>query len=178
MNYKNNRKKGGPVLISDLNSINELNKVEFIQKLGWVYEHSPWIAERSWEYKPFISLEDLKQKMEVVVQNASLSEQLQLIKAHPDLAARIDMAEASVKEQSAAGLNSLSPDEYEEFHALNNQYKEKFGFPFIFAVRGSDKTVIKAEMKRRIGLDQANELKEAIKQIHLIASHRLSDFIN
>lgn len=74
-------------MISDLNSINELNKVEFIQKLGWVYEHSPWIAERSWEYKPFISLEDLKQKMEVVVQNASLSEQLQLIKSHPDLAA-------------------------------------------------------------------------------------------
>lgn len=178
MNYKNNWKKGGPVLIFDLNSINELNKVEFIEKLGWVYEHSPWIAERSWEYKPFISVEDLKQKMEVVVQNASLSEQLQLIKSHPDLAARIDMAEASVKEQSAAGLNSLSPDEYEEFHALNNQYKEKFGFPFIFAVRGSDKTVIKAEMKRRIGLDQANELKEAIKQIHLIASHRLSDFIN
>ncbi|MGG3478637.1 2-oxo-4-hydroxy-4-carboxy-5-ureidoimidazoline decarboxylase [Peribacillus frigoritolerans] len=165
-------------MISDLNSINELNKAEFIQKLGWVYEHSPWIAERSWEYKPFISVEDLKQKMEVVVQNASLSEKLQLIKSHPDLAARIDMAEASVKEQSAAGLNSLSPDEYEEFHALNNQYKEKFGFPFIFAVRGSDKTVIKAEMKRRIGLDQANELKEAIKQIHLIASHRLSDFIN
>jgi 2-oxo-4-hydroxy-4-carboxy-5-ureidoimidazoline decarboxylase len=164
-------------LISDLNSMNELNKVEFIQKLGWVYEHSPWIAERSWDYKPFISLEDLKQKMERVVQNASLSEQLQLIKSHPDLAARIDMAEASVKEQSAAGLNSLSPDEYEEFHALNNQYKEKFGFPFIFAVRGSDKTVIKAEMKRRIGLDQENELKEAIKQIHLIASHRLSDFI-
>ncbi|MED3997423.1 2-oxo-4-hydroxy-4-carboxy-5-ureidoimidazoline decarboxylase [Peribacillus frigoritolerans] len=165
-------------MISDLNSINELNKAEFIEKLGWVYEHSPWIAERSWEYKPFISVEDLKQKMEVVVQNASLSEKLQLIKSHPDLAARIDMAEASVKEQSAAGLNSLSPDEYEEFHALNNQYKEKFGFPFIFAVRGSDKTVIKAEMKRRIGLDQANELKEAIKQIHLIASHRLSDFIN
>jgi len=165
-------------LISDLNIINELNKAEFIEKLGWVYEHSPWIAERSWEYKPFISVEDLKQKMEVVVQNASLSEQLQLIKSHPDLAARIDMAEASVKEQSAAGLNSLSPDEYEEFHALNNQYKEKFGFPFIFAVRGSDKTVIKAEMKRRIGLDQENELKEAIKQIHLIASHRLSDFIN
>ncbi|MEK4066529.1 2-oxo-4-hydroxy-4-carboxy-5-ureidoimidazoline decarboxylase [Peribacillus sp. FSL R5-0717] len=165
-------------MISDLNSINELNKAEFIEKLGWVYEHSPWIAERSWEYKPFISVEDLKQKMEVVVQNASLSEKLQLIKSHPDLAARIDMAEASVKEQSAAGLNSLSPDEYEEFHALNNQYKEKFGFPFIFAVRGSDKTVIKAEMKRRIGVDQANELKEAIKQIHLIASHRLSDFIN
>ena len=165
-------------MISDLNIINELNKAEFIEKLGWVYEHSPWIAERSWEYKPFISVEDLKQKMEVVVQNASLSEQLQLIKSHPDLAARIDMAEASVKEQSAAGLNSLSPDEYEEFHALNNQYKEKFGFPFIFAVRGSDKTVIKAEMKRRIGLDQENELKEAIKQIHLIASHRLSDFIN
>lgn len=165
-------------MISTLNSINELNKVEFIEKLGWVYEHSPWIAERSWEYKPFISLEDLKQKMEIVVQNSSLSEQLQLIKSHPDLAARIDMAEASVKEQSAAGLNSLSPDEYEEFHALNNQYKEKFGFPFIFAVRGSDKTVIKAEMKRRIGLDQENELKEAIKQIHLIASHRLSDFIN
>ncbi|WP_458354219.1 2-oxo-4-hydroxy-4-carboxy-5-ureidoimidazoline decarboxylase [Peribacillus frigoritolerans] len=165
-------------MISDLSSINELNKVEFIQKLGWVYEHSPWIAERSWEDKPFISLEDLKQKMEAVVQNASLSEQLQLIKSHPDLAARIDMAEASVKEQSAAGLNSLSPDEYEEFHALNNQYKEKFGFPFIFAVRGSDKTVIKAEMKRRIGLDQENERKEAIKQIHLIASHRLSDFIN
>ncbi|WHY55998.1 2-oxo-4-hydroxy-4-carboxy-5-ureidoimidazoline decarboxylase [Peribacillus simplex] len=164
-------------MISDLNSINELNKAEFIQKLGWVYEHSPWIAERSWDYKPFISLEDLKEKMEIVVQNASLSEQLQLIKSHPDLAARIDMAEASVKEQSAAGLNSLSPDEYEEFHALNNQYKEKFGFPFIFAVRGSDKTLIKAEMKRRTGLDQANELKEAIKQIHLIASHRLSDFI-
>ncbi|MFE4814600.1 2-oxo-4-hydroxy-4-carboxy-5-ureidoimidazoline decarboxylase [Peribacillus simplex] len=164
-------------MISDLNSINELNKGEFIQKLGWVYEHSPWIAERSWEYKPFISLEDLKGKMEIVVQNASLSEKLQLIKSHPDLAARIDMAEASVKEQSAAGLNSLSPDEYEEFHALNNQYKEKFRFPFIFAVRGSDKTLIKAEMKRRIGFDQANELKEAIKQIHLIASHRLSDFI-
>ncbi|MGE7768181.1 2-oxo-4-hydroxy-4-carboxy-5-ureidoimidazoline decarboxylase [Peribacillus sp. NPDC096540] len=164
-------------MTSDLNSINELNKVEFIQKLGWVYEHSPWIAEHSWDYKPFISLEDLTQKMEIVVQNASLSEQLQLIKSHPDLAARIDMAEASVKEQSEAGLNSLSSDEYEEFHVLNNQYKDKFGFPFIFAVRGRDKTLIKAEMKRRIGLDQASELKEAIKQINFIASHRLSDLI-
>lgn len=154
-----------------------MDKKEFVKSLGWVYEHSPWVAERAWCCRPFKSLEHLQQTMVLVVQNATESEQLNLIKAHPDLAARIDMADASVKEQSAAGLNTLTSEEYIEFLQLNQQYKDKFGFPFIIAVKGLNKDLIKEAMQRRIQLSQESEKAEALKQINCIAHHRLSDFI-
>lgn len=154
-----------------------MNQNVFTKTLGWVYECSPWIAEHVWNHKPFLSLDHLKQSMATIVEKADSIERLQLIKAHPDLASRIDMAEASVKEQSAIGLNALTREEYEEFLSLNNRYKDKFGFPFIVAVRGLDKTMIKVAMKNRISSDKESEMTEAIRQINDIASHRLNDFI-
>ncbi|MFS0635201.1 2-oxo-4-hydroxy-4-carboxy-5-ureidoimidazoline decarboxylase [Mesobacillus foraminis] len=155
-----------------------MSKSEFTDALGWVYEHSPWVAERAWCCKPFKSIEHLQQTMALIVQSAAESEQLHLIKAHPDLAARIDMADASVKEQTAAGLNTLTSEEYIEFLQLNQNYKDKFGFPFIIAVKGLNKHLIKEAMQQRIQLNEKSEKAEAIKQINCIAQNRLSDFIN
>jgi 2-oxo-4-hydroxy-4-carboxy-5-ureidoimidazoline decarboxylase len=160
-----------------LEQLNILNKKEFVETLGWVYEHSPWVAARTWCCKPFNSLAHLHLTMSTVVQQATTSEQLQLIKAHPDLAARIDMADASVKEQSSAGLDSLSQKEYTYFLKLNQDYKDKFGFPFIIAVRGLNKFLIQEAMQKRMDSNMEEEKKEAIRQINNIAQLRLLDLI-
>lgn len=175
------KRKGGNDLTTmtiTIEKLNTMDKKEFTKTLGWVYEHSPWVAERAWCCKPFSSLDHLQRTMSLVIQKASPTEQLQLINSHPDLAARINMADASVKEQLAAGLNSLTQEEYIEFLKLNHNYKEKFGFPFIIAVHGLDKTLIKEAMEKRLGLNQESEKTEAIRQINSIARFRLSDFIN
>ncbi|WP_019241893.1 MULTISPECIES: 2-oxo-4-hydroxy-4-carboxy-5-ureidoimidazoline decarboxylase [Bacillus] len=161
-----------------LGKLNTMNQTAFIESLGWIYELSPWVAERTWYEKPFRSLDHLKKSMSDIVQKASDIDQLLLIRSHPDLAARIDMAEASVKEQSTAGLDKLTHEEYVEFLNLNHSYKEKFGFPFIIAVRNHDKHSIKDAMKKRMLENPEVEKKQAIKQINYIASHRLDQFIN
>lgn len=139
-----------------------------------LFEHSPWVEERA-DARP--SSGDRHADLMAVVQDASPDEQLALIRAHPELAgkAAIDrtLTEASAAEQASAGLDRLSPAEFDRFHALNAAYRERFDFPFIICVRLTDKAGILAAMDRRLGNDRDAEIAEALAQIGEIVRLRL-----
>ncbi len=151
---------------------------DFIARYGGIYEHSPWVAERVAELAS--GIEDpsrLAELMADCVDNASQERQLQLIRAHPDLAGKAQIAgeltEESTAEQSSAGLDQCSPLEYERFNALNEAYHEKFGFPFVMAVRGSSRAEILEAFSARLGNDPEVEFETALVEIHKIARLRL-----
>jgi 2-oxo-4-hydroxy-4-carboxy-5-ureidoimidazoline decarboxylase len=119
--------------------------------------------------------------MMAVLEAASEDQRLALIRAHPELASKAAIAKQltaeSNAEQASAGLDKLTPEEFERFHALNAAYRERFGFPFIIAVRLNDKTSILADMQARLANEQAGEIAEAIHQIGLISKLRLQDAV-
>ena len=94
-----------------------------------------------------------------------------------DLGARAKMSEASVGEQAGAGLDSLTPQEFERLHALNGDYRARFGFPFLFAVKGASKHEVVAALERRRFAARDEELAEALRQVARIARFRLEDII-
>ena len=151
------------------------SKAGFIEKFGHIFEHSPWVVERAWERRPFSDDDTLHAAFMVEVQAAGPAAQLALINAHPELAAKIELTEASHSEQMGAGLKQLTAQEYGRFAALNAAYREKFGFPFIICVRLNTKASILAAFEKRLGNDAAAEQQEAITQIGLITKLRLQD---
>lgn len=157
--------------------VNQMNKEEFVQKVGWVFEHSPWVACAAWESIPFESRETLLQTMIDIVQNAEESNQLALLRAHPDLGTRLQMTEVSQKEQAGAGLTQLSKEEFEEFVSLNQRYVQKFNFPFIMAVKGQNKESILATMKQRVHNAYEEEYHIALHEVYKIAGFRLNDIL-
>jgi 2-oxo-4-hydroxy-4-carboxy-5-ureidoimidazoline decarboxylase len=154
--------------------VNQMNKEEFVQKIGWVFEHSPWVASAAWESMPFESSEHLLQTMIDIVQNAEDSKQLALLCAHPDLGTRLQMSQVSQKEQAGAGLDQLSKEEFEEFVSLNQRYVQKFNFPFIMAVKGQNKDSILATMKQRVHNAYDEEYTIALHEVYKIAGFRLN----
>ncbi len=165
----------------NLAAINALDEAAFVEKLGGVFEHSPWVARRAFEARPFASLEALHAAMTDVVRRAGRDEQLALIRAHPELAGRAMVANAltadSTNEQSGAGLTRCSPAEYATLVELNARYNAKFGFPFILAVKGYDRVGVIAEFARRVNRKVEDEFAEALAQIARIASFRLRAMI-
>jgi len=161
-----------------IDQINHLDASAFVQAVGWVFEHSPWVAERSWKHRPFASLEALHEAMESEVGSASRADQLALLRAHPDLGSRAQLSPSSTDEQAGTGLNRLTPEEYRRFHDLNGAYKKKFGFPFLFAVKGSDKFQILDALERRLEAGAAEEFQTAMRQVYKIARFRLQDLID
>ena len=162
-------------------SIGELNQVseaEFVQRLGAVFEETPAISRRVWGDRPFVDGADLHQKMAAVVQTMNLDEQLALIRAHPDLGSRVKMAATSVQEQAGAGLSQLTPEEYGRFQALNLAYREKFGFPFVMAVKGQTKAILLAAFEVRLENSKDLEIQQALSEITQIARFRLNDLID
>ena len=155
--------------------VNQMNKEEFVQKVGWVFEHSPWVACAAWERMPFESGETLLNTMIDIVQNAEESKQLALLRAHPDLGTRLQMTEFSQKEQAGAGLNQLSKEEFEEFVSLNQLYVQKYKFPFIMAVKGQNKESILTAMKQRVHNAYEEEYNIALHEVYKIAGLRLND---
>ncbi|MCJ1961547.1 2-oxo-4-hydroxy-4-carboxy-5-ureidoimidazoline decarboxylase [Novosphingobium mangrovi (ex Hu et al. 2023)] len=141
-----------------------------------LFEHSPWVEARA-DAAP--TQGDRHADLMAVVHAASCEEQLALIRAHPELAgkAAIDrtLTQASASEQASAGLDRLSPAEYEEFHALNAAYRERFDFPFIICVRLTDKAGILAAMRARLANDRETEIATALAQIGEIVRLRLED---
>ncbi|MCJ2186741.1 2-oxo-4-hydroxy-4-carboxy-5-ureidoimidazoline decarboxylase [Novosphingobium beihaiensis] len=141
-----------------------------------LFEHSPWVEERA-DAQP--SSGDRYADLMAVVHDATPEEQLALIRAHPELAgkAAIDktLTEASAAEQASAGLDRLTPEEFEQFHRLNAAYRDKFGFPFIICVRLTDKAGILAAMQARLANDSETEVATAIGQIGEIVRLRLED---
>jgi 2-oxo-4-hydroxy-4-carboxy-5-ureidoimidazoline decarboxylase len=160
-----------------LDQLNAMTEAEFIQAIGPVFEDTPSIATQVWPQRPFASVADLHQRMVAIAQAMPPEAKLALIKAHPDLGARVAMAEASVAEQSQAGLTNLTPEEYNQFQTLNQLYKETFDFPFILAVAGHTKTSILENFAQRLHNSPGTEQGTALQEIEKIARLRLGSWI-
>lgn len=160
-----------------LEEVNALGKGEFVARLGGVFEHSPWIAERAWHKRPFRSLDELHSALLAAL--ASKEEKLQLARAHPELAGSETLTLASTGEQGRLGFNRLSKSELEEMNRLNRSYREKFGFPCIVALRlHADRESVMREMRRRLANDADTELANAIEQIAHITRGRLEKIVH
>jgi OHCU decarboxylase len=161
-----------------LEEANALAERDFAARFGGVFEHSPWVAQRAWKRKPFQSVDALHQAMMQVVRQAKRHEQLELVRAHPELAGA-EAKEGSLtvdssSEQGRLGFTALSRDEWLQMAELNRRYREKFGFPCIVALRLHEtRSSVVAEMQRRAGNDSETELKNALEQIGHITRGRL-----
>ena len=163
-----------------INKINKLSKSEFVKFFANIFENAIWIAEKLHNQKPFNNFEELSSKMLNIFEAAKKEKQLKILKDHPDLANKTKISSLtpdSLKEQTGAGLDQCTEEEFNEFKKLNDSYK-KFGFPFILAVKGKTKTEILSNFKKRIYSDPETEFNEAIKQVKQIASLRLNELNN
>jgi 2-oxo-4-hydroxy-4-carboxy-5-ureidoimidazoline decarboxylase len=160
-----------------LSELNALDRRGFVDAIGWIFEQSPWVAERAWLRRPFTSVDQLHAVMVAEVSAAAPEEQLALLRAHPDLGTRAGMTSASTSEQAGAGLGSLSPAELARLQELNSAYRGKFGFPFLYAVKGSTKRDILNALEARTPAGREEEFHEALLQVSRIARFRLEDII-
>ncbi len=167
-----------------LDQLNAASPADFVALLDGTYEHSPWIAERAAARRPFLSLAQLKHALASVVREATRDEQLGLIRAHPELAGKAaiagELTAESTNEQSRAGLTACTPEEFARLQQLNADYKAKFGWPFILAVRGPrgqglSRGEIIATFARRLAGHPDFERAECLRHIHRIAEIRLND---
>ena len=156
--------------IDDVNALPDL-----VADFGDIAEHAPWVAERAQDDRPFTDRSAMIASFQKAIRTAPRDRQLELIKAHPDLAGKAKLTPDSASEQKGAGLDTLSVDELAKFTRLNDAYKEKFGFPFIFAVKGADKYKILASFELRIGNDPDVEFQTAIDMVCTIVLFRLED---
>ena len=161
-----------------IEDINALDRRGFVDALGGVFEDSAWVASRAWERRPFGSVHELHAAMRDEVERATRGEQLALLRAHPDLGARAKMSEASLGEQAGAGLDRLTSEEYAKLQRMNAAYREKFGFPFLLAVKGSPKHDILEALERRSDSAAEDEFRAALEQVYRIARYRLEEAIS
>ncbi len=161
-----------------IEDLNALNRAQFVETVGWVFEHSPWVAERAWAALPFANVDALHGAMVDQVEQASADEQLALLRAHPDLGTRARVSDASAAEQAGAGLDQLTSVEFERLLALNKVYRDKFGFPFLFAVKGSSKHDILDALERRVPASRDEEYRVALTQVYRIARFRMESILS
>lgn len=165
-----------------LETLNAASDADFVALLGGVFEGSPWVAAGAAPGRPYGSLEALHAAMVRAVEGAGEGAQLALLRAHPDLAGRAaragDLSRDSSLEQQGAGLNQLSDAEFGRFHALNTRYRERFGFPFILAVKGHTKTSILASFEERLPNSAEQERARALREVFRIAHLRLSALLS
>ena len=163
-----------------INKINKLSKSEFIKVFANIFENASWIAEELYNQKPFDNFEELSSKILDIFETTTRDKQLKILNAHPDLANKTKISlltPDSLKEQTSAGLDQCTEEEFSEFKKLNDTYK-KFGFPFILAVKGKTKIEILNNFRKRIFSDPEIEFDEAVKQVKQIASLRLKELNN
>ena len=156
---------------------NKLSKTEFISTFGNIFEKTEWIAERCYESKPYNNLDQLVSKMMEIFENTEKKRHLEILKSHPDLAVEKKLTKDSRNEQKNVSLDQCTNGEYREFKKLNEEYKKKFGFPFIIAVKGKNKEEILNSFRQRITNNINLEFEEAKKQVKKIASFRLTEII-
>ena len=153
------------------------DKDTFISRFGGIYEHSPWVAEAAWDTGQTVADPlALGDAFRIIVEAAGHTRQITLLRAHPDLAGRLGLADLTAEssaEQQGAGLDCCTPGELSEFQSLNNAYKDRFGFPFILAVKGHDRASILDAFRRRVTNEADIEFREALDQVHRIAHFRL-----
>jgi 2-oxo-4-hydroxy-4-carboxy-5-ureidoimidazoline decarboxylase len=164
-----------------LTALNASGPEAFVGALGHLFEHSPWVALETYALGPFASLDELHKALCDTMYGASPEMQLELIRAHPDLAGRLakagELTAASTQEQSAAGLDRLTAEEAAEIERLNTAYKAKFGFPFIICARLNAKATILAAMRLRLDNTPTAEHSTALGEIAKIARLRLNDAV-
>ena len=160
-----------------VDKVNNLRKSDFISIFGNVFEKTQWIAEKAYDSKPYKNFEELFSKMMEIFENSKKERHLEILNAHPDLAVEKKLTEDSKNEQKNASLNQCSDKEFLEFKNLNEEYKKKFGFPFIIAVKAKNKEEILNNFRQRLINNINLEFKEAKKQVKKIASFRLSEII-
>ena len=167
-----------------LQELNTATREAFTALLEGIYEHSPWIAAKAWETRPFVSLAALEQALVRAVREAEAAAQMALIRAHPELAGKAMVAKTltaeSTQEQNRAGLTQCTPAEFERIQQLNAAYNARFGFPFILAVRGPrgeglSRQQIIAAFERRLAHPPDFEFAETLRNVHRIAQLRLAD---
>jgi 2-oxo-4-hydroxy-4-carboxy-5-ureidoimidazoline decarboxylase len=158
-----------------LAEVNAMAAPAFVARFGDVAERSTWVAERAERQRPFASVDAMVAAFQAAIRDASEAERLRLIRAHPDLAGRAAMAEESRKEQAGAGLDRLSADEFARFTELNSQYRERFGIPFILAIKGATRHQILESFASRLGNDRDTELANSLDQVCRIVGFRLAE---
>ena len=163
--------------MNSIDKVNKLNKSDFISIFGNVFEKTDWIAQKSYDSKPYKNFEELFSKMVEIFENSNKESHIKILNAHPDLAIEKRLTEDSKNEQQNASLNQCTNEEFLEFKKLNEEYKKKFGFPFITAVKGKNKEEILNSFRQRITNNINLEFEEAKKQVKKIASFRLSEII-
>ena len=163
--------------MNSLDKVNKLSKSDFISIFGNVFEKTDWIAEKAYALKPFNNFHELFFKIMKIFENSKKENHLEILNAHPDLTVEKKLTNDSRKEQNNASLNQCSDEEFKEFKELNEEYKKKFGFPFIIAVKGKNKKEILNNFRQRITNNINLEFEEAKKQVKKIASFRLSEII-
>jgi 2-oxo-4-hydroxy-4-carboxy-5-ureidoimidazoline decarboxylase len=167
--------------MTDVATLNMLPEAEFINALGGLFEHSPWVAERVVAGRPFVDSSALLTAMIEVVASAPESEQLALLNAHPELAAprAAPLTPASAEEQASVGLDVLEAVEAETFAVANHDYRQRFGFPFIIAVKGQrDRKAILAALLARLENDRSTEIATALAEVGKIAGFRLAKLLS
>ena len=162
-----------------VDAVNAFDAPAFAARFGDVAEASPWIAEAAFEARPFADRETMVEAFAAAVRAAPRERQLALLRAHPDLAGRAavagEIAEESRREQAGAGLDRLTAEEFARFHDLNARYRERFGFPFIFAVKGATKEAILVAFEARIDNDAETERATALANVERILRFRIED---
>ena len=161
--------------------LSALPRAEFVAALDGIFEHSPWVAEAAWEDRPFATVNALHDAMCQAVIDAGEGAQLDLIRAHPELAGKAavrgELTAESTREQAGAGLDQCSAEEYARLTELNDAYKAKFGFPYILAVRGHTRSSIIENFAGRLENSRADEIEACLRQIFRIAGFRLEDLV-
>jgi OHCU decarboxylase len=166
-----------------LDEVNALTAEEAVATLGHLFEHSPWIVEKTWGQRPFTSRADLHRALVETVRRAPVARQEALIRAHPDLVGRAALAgtltRESTGEQAAAGLHAgaLTEEEIAAFARNNAAYRERFGFPFVMCARENQKESILAGFASRLPNTREAEIRQALREIEKIAWYRLADVV-
>jgi 2-oxo-4-hydroxy-4-carboxy-5-ureidoimidazoline decarboxylase len=160
-----------------IDEINALDRASFVESFGWIFEDSPWVAERAWASRPFVNPDQLLAALMSAVEKGEPEARLALLRAHPDLGTRARVSTASANEQTGAGLDRLTPAEFDRLHRMNAAYRDKFGFPFLFAVKGATKADILQALESRLSATPEAELREALRQVYRIAGFRLEETV-
>ncbi len=172
---------GGSIHDHLVERLNRQDEAGFVAEVGPLYEHSPWIAALACRCRPFPDRGALHETMQRLVGEAPRARQLDLIRAHPDLAGRLARAGGlgahSTGEQTSLGLDRLGDREYERFDRLNRAYRARFEFPFIIAVRGHTRESVIDAFEVRLGHDVETEIAIALDEIGKIAGFRLGDLV-
>ena len=161
-----------------LRALNELEQEAFVQIVGPVFEHSPWIARNGWDKRPFASVEQFHHALCEIVRDASEARQIELINAHPDLAQREALTVQSAQEQTAAGLKTLTPEQNSGLQKGTQEYRSRFGFTFVICARLNEKDAILRSLEQRLKNSRGQEIQTALQEIFKIANLRLRDLVS